>query len=118
EDKSGPFWAQMQNLNMLVLAEGKERTFTQYKKLLQEVGFGSVDSWVPDSPLDFIRAIKPGGSQTKDSRLEPLETETDIEFIGRKQRQPFTNEAELYFAFFEEADLGFVVAGFDGQFLM
>ena len=31
EDKSGPRWASMQNLGMLLYTEGKERTLTEYK---------------------------------------------------------------------------------------
>jgi acetylserotonin N-methyltransferase len=115
EDKSGPFWAQMQNLNMLVLAEGKERTLTEYTDLLRKIGFGSVDSWTPDSPLDFIRAVKPGGTQIKDSRLEPLEA---TEVRERRPRKSFPDEADFYFAFFENAAVGFVVAKWDGQFVL
>ena len=41
EDKSGPGWAQMQNLNMLT-CRGKERTFRQYESLLLQAGFKRV----------------------------------------------------------------------------
>jgi acetylserotonin N-methyltransferase len=58
EDKSGPRWADMQNLNMLTLAEGKERTLTEYKVLLQKVGFGEVLGRKTNSPLDAVLAIK------------------------------------------------------------
>ncbi len=36
EDKTGPRWAQMQNLNMLTCTEGKERTLQEYEALLRQ----------------------------------------------------------------------------------
>jgi acetylserotonin N-methyltransferase len=59
EDKSGPPWAQMQNLNMLTCTEGQERTLTEYEALLRKVGFGEVTGCRTTSPLDAVLAIKP-----------------------------------------------------------
>jgi len=39
EDKSGPKDALLLSLNMLVITEGKERTVTEYKQLLEKHGF-------------------------------------------------------------------------------
>jgi acetylserotonin N-methyltransferase len=60
DDKSGPRWAQMQNLNMLTCTEGKERTLAEYRELFTRVGFGRVEGQQTDSPLDAILALKPG----------------------------------------------------------
>ena len=58
EDRSGPKWAQMQNLGMLLYCEGKERTLTEYKTLLQRVGFAEVSGVTTSTPLDAILALK------------------------------------------------------------
>jgi acetylserotonin N-methyltransferase len=58
DDKSGPRWAQMQNLNMLTCTEGKERTLGEYEQLLQRVGFGNVQGCRTSAPLDAVLAIK------------------------------------------------------------
>jgi acetylserotonin N-methyltransferase len=58
EDKSGPRWAQMQNLNMLTCTEGKERTLTEYESLLKSVGFAEVLGCQTPSPLDVVLAVK------------------------------------------------------------
>jgi acetylserotonin N-methyltransferase len=58
DDKTGPAWAQMQSLNMLVCTEGKERTLSEYELLLHQVGFGDVHGCRTDSPLDAVLAIK------------------------------------------------------------
>ena len=58
EDKTGPGWAQMQDLNMLVCTEGKERTLAEYEALLERVGFGEVMGCRTDSPLDAVLAFK------------------------------------------------------------
>jgi acetylserotonin N-methyltransferase len=58
EDGSGPAWAQMQSLNMLVCTEGKERTLTQYEALLKKAGFGEVKGSRTSSPLDAVLAFK------------------------------------------------------------
>lgn len=59
EDKAGPRWAQMPNLNMLTCTEGKERTLAEYEALLQQVGFSEVAGRRNPSPLDAVLAIKP-----------------------------------------------------------
>lgn len=58
-DKSGPHWAQMQSLNMLVCTEGKERTLAEYAALLERVGFREVQGRTTNAPLDAILAVKP-----------------------------------------------------------
>jgi acetylserotonin N-methyltransferase len=58
DDKTGPRWAQMQNLNMLTCTEGKERTFAEYTALLTKAGFSEVSGRETDSPLDAILAVK------------------------------------------------------------
>jgi acetylserotonin N-methyltransferase len=57
-DRSGPRWAQLQSLNMLVLAEGKERTLAEYEVFLRHAGFSRVEGRVTDAPLDAILATK------------------------------------------------------------
>ena len=59
DDKSGPSWALMQSLNMLLCTEGKERTLAEYEALLTRAGFGDVVACRTASPLDAILAIKP-----------------------------------------------------------
>src|SRR5690606_15855496 len=58
DDRRGPDWAQMQDLNMLVCTEGRERTVADYARLLKSAGFSSVEGRVTDSPLDAILAIR------------------------------------------------------------
>jgi acetylserotonin N-methyltransferase len=58
ENKRGPRWAQMQNLNMLSSTEGKERTLSEYEELLRRVGFVDVYGCRTSSPLDAVLAIK------------------------------------------------------------
>lgn len=58
-DKTGPSWAQMQNLNMLTCTEGKERTLAEYERLLTTVGFVDIRGCRTLSPLDAILARKP-----------------------------------------------------------
>jgi acetylserotonin N-methyltransferase len=58
DSKSGPSWAQMQNLNMLVCTEGKERTLAEYGALLRQVGFGKVIGERTTSAVDAILAAK------------------------------------------------------------
>jgi acetylserotonin O-methyltransferase len=59
DDKSGPSWAQMQGLNMLICTEGKERTLSEYAELLHKVGFRGVRGSRNHSPLDAVLATKP-----------------------------------------------------------
>ena len=58
DDKRGPRWAQMQNLNMLTCTEGKERTFSEYEALLKQVGFSQVSGAKTPAPLDAVLAVK------------------------------------------------------------
>jgi acetylserotonin N-methyltransferase len=58
EDRAGPKWAQMQNLGMLLYTEGKERTLSEYQKLLSNVGFRNVRGAITATPLDAILAFK------------------------------------------------------------
>ncbi len=58
EDKSGPVSAHMQSLNMLVCTEGKERTLSEYRTLLEAAGFREVRGHITGAPLDTIFALK------------------------------------------------------------
>lgn len=58
DDKSGPRWAQMQNLNMLTCTEGKERTLGEYESLLTAAGFTNTVARRTPSPLDAVLAIR------------------------------------------------------------
>jgi acetylserotonin N-methyltransferase len=58
DDRSGPRWAQLQSLNMLVCAEGKERTLAEYAGLLRAAGFSQIEGRRTDSPLDAVLAVK------------------------------------------------------------
>ncbi len=58
DDKSGPSWAQMQDLNMLLCTEGKERTLLEYSELLKSVGFSDISGCRTDTPIDGVLAIK------------------------------------------------------------
>ena len=58
DDKTGPRWAQMQNLNMLTCTEGKERTLREYETLMMQVGFRNVTGCRTNSPLDVVLATK------------------------------------------------------------
>lgn len=57
-DKSGPSWAQMQDLNMLICTEGKERTLAEYGELLLSAGFSEVTGHRTQTPIDGVLAIK------------------------------------------------------------
>ena len=58
DDRSGPQWAQLQSLNMLICAEGKERTLAEYTALLRLAGFTRIEARRTSSPLDAILAVK------------------------------------------------------------
>ena len=58
DNRGGPDWAQMQDLNMLCCTEGRERTLSEYSKLLHQAGFKQVAGRATASPLDAILAIK------------------------------------------------------------
>jgi acetylserotonin N-methyltransferase len=59
EDRTGPRWAHMQNLGMLLYTEGKERTLAEYQAILERVGFSAVKGSTTPSPLDAVLALKP-----------------------------------------------------------
>lgn len=58
DDRSGPSWAVLQSLNMLVCAEGKERTLGEYEELLRAAGFSRVEGRRTATPLDAVLAVK------------------------------------------------------------
>ena len=58
DDRAGPDWAQMQDLNMLLVTEGKERTLGEYAGLLRAAGFEEVDGRRTDAPVDAVLAVK------------------------------------------------------------
>ena len=58
DDRSGGHWARMQNLNMLLVTEGQERTLAQYAELLARVGFRDVAGVRTASPGDAVLARK------------------------------------------------------------
>jgi acetylserotonin N-methyltransferase len=58
DDRTGPRWAQLQSLNMLVCTEGKERTLGEYAGLLHKAGFGHVEGRRCPGPLDAVLAVK------------------------------------------------------------
>jgi len=58
EDRSGPLAALMQDLNMLVCTDGKERTLSEYEALLRNAGFHQISAKRTGAPLDAILAIK------------------------------------------------------------
>jgi acetylserotonin O-methyltransferase len=58
ESRTGPRWAMMQSLNMLICTEGTERTLSQYDRLLKKAGFEEVSAVRNTVPLDAILAIK------------------------------------------------------------
>jgi acetylserotonin N-methyltransferase len=59
EDSTGPRWALLQSMNMLVCTEGRERTVAEYGKMLFQAGFTQVEVIRTSVPLDCILAIKP-----------------------------------------------------------
>ena len=58
DDGSGPSWAQMQDLNMLTCADGRERTLAEYEALLRQAGFAEVAGRRTSAPLDAILATR------------------------------------------------------------
>jgi acetylserotonin N-methyltransferase len=58
DDRSGPSWAVLQSLNMLICTEGKERTLGEYTSLLRGVGFSRVEGRRTATPLDAVLAVK------------------------------------------------------------
>ena len=58
DDRTGPDLAQMQDLNMLLVTEGKERTLGEYADLLRRAGFAEVDGQTTGAPVDAVLAVK------------------------------------------------------------
>lgn len=58
EDGAGPVSTQMQSLNMLVCTEGRERTEREYRELLEDAGFSSVECRRTGAPLDAVLAFR------------------------------------------------------------
>jgi acetylserotonin O-methyltransferase len=58
EDRSGPRAALMQDLNMLVCTDGRERSASEYEALLRDAGFRKVSAVLTGTPLDAVLAIK------------------------------------------------------------
>jgi acetylserotonin N-methyltransferase len=58
DDRAGPDWAQMQDVNMLLVTEGRERTLGEYAELLKRAGFAEVEGRVTDAPVDAVLAVK------------------------------------------------------------
>ncbi len=52
EQKTGPTSALLQSLNMLVCTEGRERTLSEYRELLEAAGFEKVEGRVTGAYLD------------------------------------------------------------------
>lgn len=59
EDGVGPLPANMQSLNMLVVTEGRERTLSEYVRLLESAGFRNVEGRRTGVALDAVLALKP-----------------------------------------------------------
>ena len=58
EDRSGPLYALMQDLNMLVCTDGRERTASEYSELLRSAGFNTVEYRRTGALLDAVLASK------------------------------------------------------------
>jgi len=58
EDGVGPLAANMQSLNMLICAEGKERPLSDYARLLRAAGFKEIDGRRTGAVLDAIFGVK------------------------------------------------------------
>jgi acetylserotonin O-methyltransferase len=61
EDGVGPLAANMQSLNMLVVTEGRERSLSQFERLLRSAGFHEVEGKRTGVALDAILAVKSAG---------------------------------------------------------
>lgn len=57
-DRSGPLNAHLQSLSMLIVTEGKERSLSEYRALLRNAGFDSVEGKRTGTYLDAILARK------------------------------------------------------------
>ena len=58
DDGVGPVPANMQSLNMLVVAEGRERSLPEYRRLLEGAGFAHVEGKRTGLTLDAVLAVK------------------------------------------------------------
>ncbi len=58
EDRLGPSTVHLQSLNMLVATGGRERTFSEYRTLLEKSGFASVQLERTGGITDAILAVK------------------------------------------------------------
>lgn len=58
EDGVGPVSANMQSLNMLVVAEGRERSLSEYTRLARAAGFASLEGRITGTWLDAMLARK------------------------------------------------------------
>jgi acetylserotonin N-methyltransferase len=58
EDSVGPVAANMQSLNMLIVTEGRERSLSEYTRLLRRAGFHAVEGKRTGVALDAILAVK------------------------------------------------------------
>jgi acetylserotonin N-methyltransferase len=58
DDRRGPAHAHTSSLNMLVVSQGRERTFSEYRDLLLEAGFADVRVRKTGALVDAILAIK------------------------------------------------------------
>lgn len=58
DDGVGPVPTNMQSLNMLVVAEGRERSLSEYARLLEGAGFRHVEGQCTGQPLDAVLALK------------------------------------------------------------
>ena len=59
DNRSGPVPSLMQDLAMLVATEGRERTCSDYRALLHDAGFRSIQCRRTGAPLDAVLARKP-----------------------------------------------------------
>jgi len=59
DDRSGPMYVLMQNLNMLVCTDGQERTCFEYRALLESIGFRAIQCRRTGTVLDAVLARKP-----------------------------------------------------------
>jgi acetylserotonin N-methyltransferase len=58
DERSGSVYSLMQDLNMLVCTDGRERTPAEYRGLLQSAGFATVEYHRTGSLLDAVLAVK------------------------------------------------------------
>jgi acetylserotonin N-methyltransferase len=58
DDRLGPVHVHASALNMLVVSHGRERTFSEYRKLLLQAGFADVRVKKTGAPVDAMLAIK------------------------------------------------------------